>query len=218
MIAVVSGAGSSAAFYAGRPWPPRAKLRAVFSSRDSFDPSASDAEVARAVADGVGASAEAVLVERFRRRVVLYGLRHLGDEARADDLAQEVMATTIARLRAGEVREPEHIGSFILSTARWMAHDVHRRERRAREVAEAAASETDVIAPPPELLDSERLAEALATLSERERAVVVLTFVDDLSAPQIGETLGVEPGHVRVMRHRAIARLASSFFEQEVAS
>lgn len=192
-----------------------AERSAVLSSRDSFDPSASDAEVARAVADGVSERAEAVLVERFRRRVVLYGLRHLGDEARADDLGQEVMATTIARLRAGEVREPARIGSFILSTARWMAHDLRRRERRAQEVAEAAANEVDVIAPPPELLDTERLAEALATLTERERAVVVLSFIDDLTASQIGETLGVAPGHVRVMRHRAIARLASSFFEEE---
>ena len=46
------------------------------------------------------------------------GLKHLRDEAAAEDPAQEVLLVTIERLRAGEVRNPDEIGSFILGTAR----------------------------------------------------------------------------------------------------
>jgi RNA polymerase sigma-70 factor, ECF subfamily len=36
---------------------------------------------------------------------------------------------------------------------------------------------------------------------------VVLTFYADREAPRIAEDLGVSPGAVRVIRHRAIVRL-----------
>ncbi len=173
-----------------------------------FDDAVSDGEVARAVMDGVGEAAESALVRRFARRVFLYGMRHLGDEARADDLAQDVMTAVLERLRAGEVREPDRIGSFVLGTARWMTRDARRRERRAAEVAMAAAREQDELVAPREALDLERLSEALAALPERERAVVVLSFQEGSSAQEIGESFGLQPGNVRVIRHRAIARLA----------
>jgi RNA polymerase sigma-70 factor (ECF subfamily) len=168
----------------------------------------SDGDLAQAVADGAGEPAETALVSRFRRRVFLYGMRHLRDEGRADDLSQEVMATTITRLRAGEVDNPLRIASFVLGMARWMTHDDRRRRRRAREVAEAAAAERDMVVEPREPVDGEALAAALAELPERERAVVVLSFQQERTAPQIGEALGLKAGHVRVIRHRAIARLA----------
>lgn len=187
-------------------WPRRVRSArlAIVSSR--FD-GAPDGEVARAVAAGEGAAAEATLVARFARRVFLYGVRHLGDDARADDLAQDVMTTVIERLRAGAVREPDRIGSFVLGTARLMARDTRRREQRAAELATAAALEQDHAVAPRERPDLERLAEALAALPERERAVVVMSFQDDRSAQEIGAAFGLQPGHVRVLRHRAITRL-----------
>ena len=60
----------------------------------------------------------------------LYGLKHLRDEAAADDLAQQVLLVTIERLRAGEVRNPDEIGSFILGTSRMLADSTQRKTRR----------------------------------------------------------------------------------------
>jgi RNA polymerase sigma-70 factor (ECF subfamily) len=174
-----------------------------------FDDTLSDGELARAVIDGAGRGAESSLVSRFGRRVYLYGMRHLRDEARAEDLAQDVMTVVIERLRAGEIREPDRVGSFILGTARWMAHDIRRRERRAAEVASAASREVSLFVEAVEPREVERLSEALEELSERERAIVVLSFRDERSAQEIGEAFGLRAGHVRVIRHRAIARLAT---------
>jgi RNA polymerase sigma-70 factor (ECF subfamily) len=185
--------------------------------RSAFDDTLSDGELARAVIEGADQTAEAALVSRFVRRVFLYGMRHLRDEAQAEDLAQEVMTAVIERLRAGTVREPDRIGSFILGTARWMTHDTQRRQRRARELASAASREYSDVVEPVEPQSIERLAEALEALSERERAIVVLSFRDDQTAPEIGEAFGLRPGHVRVIRHRAISRLATFMGVDELA-
>ena len=171
----------------------------------------SDEALARRIADGLPGSTDAEESELYRRfapRVRLYGRRHLQNDAAADDLAQEVLLLTIERLRAGEVRRPEEIGSFILGTSRMMVHAERRLARRREALAarfmlpdmESAASST---AP----LDAPRVAACLRALAERDRLVIVLTFYADREAPRIAQDLGVSPGAVRAIRHRAIARL-----------
>jgi RNA polymerase sigma-70 factor (ECF subfamily) len=170
----------------------------------------SDEALARRIADGRQGSTdaeEAELYRRFAPRVRLYGRRHLHD-AGADDLAQDVLLLTIERLRAGDVRRPEEIGSFILGTSRMMAHG-ERRVARRREALAARFLETGVEAAPSStaVLDAPRVAACLRTLAERDRMVVLLTFYADREAPRIAEDLGISPGAVRVIRHRAMARL-----------
>jgi RNA polymerase sigma-70 factor (ECF subfamily) len=171
----------------------------------------SDEALARRIAGGPPGSTdleEAELYRRFAPRVRLYGRRHLRDDAASDDLAQEVLLLTIERLRAGEVRRPEEIGSFILGTSRMMAH-AERRVARRRDALTAKFMILDMEATPPSspLLDAPRVAACLRALEERDRLVVLLTFYADRDAPQIAEELGMSPGAVRTARHRALARL-----------
>jgi RNA polymerase sigma-70 factor (ECF subfamily) len=171
----------------------------------------SDGALARRIADGVSGSTdaeEAELYRRFAPRVRLYGRRHLQDDAASDDLAQNVLLLAIERLRAGEVRRPEEIGSFILGTSRMMARS-ERRVARRRDALAARFMETAVqtVASFGAALDASRVAACLRTLAERDRLVVLLTFYADREAPRIAEDLGVSPGAVRVIRHRAMARL-----------
>lgn len=171
----------------------------------------SDEALARRIAEGppdaTGAE-EAELYRRFAPRVRLYGRRHLRDEGRADDLAQEVLLLTIDRLRAGDVRRHEEIGSFILGTSRMMALAERRTERR-REALRARFVDASPQVSPMSLsaLDTPRLAACLRALAERDRLVVLLTFYADREAPRIAEDLGVSPGAIRAIRHRAMTRL-----------
>jgi RNA polymerase sigma-70 factor, ECF subfamily len=57
--------------------------------------------------------------------------------------------------------------------------------------------------------DARRLRAAVAALSEDRRQVIVLRFVDGLSAREIGEVLGRSEGAVRVLQHRALRELAA---------
>jgi RNA polymerase sigma-70 factor (ECF subfamily) len=175
----------------------------------------SDEALARRIASGrAGASRseakaeEAELYRRFAPRVRLYGRRHLQDDAAADDLAQDVLLLVIERLRAGEVRRPEEIGSFILGTSRMMAHSERRVEQRRGALA-ARFMDVAVETAPPSLasLDAPRLVQCLRALEERDRMVVLLTFYADRDSAGIGQDLGVTSGAVRTIRHRAMARL-----------
>ena len=93
-----------------------------------------DGVVARAVAAtdaDEATAAETELYRRFAPRVRLFGLKHLADRSAADDLAQQVMLVVITRLRAGEIREPDQIGSFILGTSRMMVAGQRRGRTEA---------------------------------------------------------------------------------------
>jgi len=170
-----------------------------------------DAELARRIAaagERIDAGSEAELYRRLAPRVRLYGLRHLRDPHAAQDLVQQVLLTTLQRLRAGEIREPERIASFVLGMCRMTVLELRRGARR-REALLAAYGDTPeaVEAPEPLALDAGKLAGCLQALAERERAVVTLSFFADKDGDEVAGDLGLSAGNVRVIRHRALARL-----------
>jgi len=172
---------------------------------------ASDGELARAVAaraPGVCEAAESELYRRFAPRVRLYGLRHLRDEESARDLVQQVMLLTIEKLRQGGVRDMEQIASFILGTSRTMAIDVRRKHVRRERLREVFLAPEAFAAPDAgATLDLDRLEQCLAQLADRDRSVVFLTFYAESSAAAVATDIGVSEGNVRVIRHRALAKL-----------
>jgi len=153
-------------------------------------------------------AAETELYRRLAPRVRLFGLRHLRESHAAADLVQQVLLMTLERLRAGEVREPERIASFVLGACRMTVLEWRRGTRRREALLEIwGGAEEAFEAPEPLVLDAERLAACLQSLSERERSVVVLTFFSDSPAEQVGADLGLTAGNARVVRHRALGRL-----------
>ena len=173
--------------------------------------SAGEGTLARLIATsapGEAAEAEAELYRRFAPRVRLFGLKHLRDEPAARDLAQEALLVTIERLRAGEVREPDQIASFVLGTSRLLVQAQQRTERRRAELrAEYAHLMPSSVDPPAVASDRGLIEHCLRALGERERTVLVLTFYTEHPADAIGKTLGMSAGAVRVARHRALARM-----------
>jgi RNA polymerase sigma-70 factor (ECF subfamily) len=171
---------------------------------------ASDGQVARAIASappGAAPGEESELYRRFARRVRLYGLKHLRDDAAADDLAQEVLLVTIERLRAGEVRNPDEIGSFILGTSRMLADAAGRKARRRENLMAQFHTPALYVEPAVESGDIAVVERCLHALTDRDRRVLILTFYADKPSGQIAEDLGVTATAVRVARHRALERL-----------
>lgn len=164
--------------------------------------------IAAAGAAAPDSAAETELYRRLAPRVRLYGLRHLRDRQAAADLVQQVLLMTLERLRAGKVREPERIASFVFGACRMTVLEIRRGARRREVLLETWSDATEAYeAPEPLTLAPDRLAGCLAALSERERSVVALTFFADKQADEVGAELAISPGNVRVIRHRALARL-----------
>jgi RNA polymerase sigma-70 factor (ECF subfamily) len=154
------------------------------------------------------AAAEVELCRRFAPRIRLYGQRHLRNEAAAADLMQDVLVMTLQKLRAGALREPDRLASFILGTCRQVVVDGRRSgARRERILDTFAAALVPVADEATQALDADRLQRCLERLPERERAVLVMTFYDDRPADAVGQELRLSAGNVRVIRHRGIERL-----------
>ena len=155
---------------------------------------------------------ETELVRLFAPRVRLYGLRHLRSSAAADDLVQAVMVIVLEAVRAGTVREPDKLPSFVLGTCRHVAGGWRRGEARRQGLLDRfgdalAGAARDATAAPS--VDLQRLAGCLGGLPPREQLVINLTFYEDRDADEIAAALATTTGNVRVVRHRALARLAS---------
>ncbi len=167
-----------------------------------------DADLVRQISSGSDREAEAELFRRMAPRVRLYGLRHLRNEHAADDLTQQVLITTLETLRAGRLREPEKLASFVLGTCRMTVLDVRRGAQRKERLLEQFGM--DLITPPKSFmpsLDHDQLTRCVQSLKERERAVVVMTFYDEQTGADVAQFMGVSEANLRVIRHRAIHQL-----------
>jgi RNA polymerase sigma-70 factor (ECF subfamily) len=170
-----------------------------------------DAELVRRIAGqppGCAENAEAELYKRLAPRVRLYGLRHLRDEQAAADLTQQVLLLTFEALRAGRVREPDKLVSFVLGTCRMVVLEIRRGGERRRQLLEQfARSQPVTTLPAAPDVDHELLAHCMQNLAERERSVLVLTFYDEQTSEEVAKFLGISITNVRVVRHRALGHL-----------
>ncbi|MEY2933130.1 MAG: hypothetical protein RL033_3879 [Pseudomonadota bacterium] len=177
-------------------------------------PEGTDAELAQqiAAAEGEAGWAEAALYRRFARRIQLYGLRHLGSPAAAQDLVQQVILRVLEALRAGRLDNPASLPSFVLGTCRNVSWDARRAELRAQKLERGGTEGLPVPQPADgtglEQAEVLRLFGCMSRLREREARVVRLSFWEERAAEEIGERLGLSAGNVRVIRHRALAQLA----------
>ncbi|HET7100476.1 MAG TPA: sigma-70 family RNA polymerase sigma factor [Terriglobia bacterium] len=166
-----------------------------------------DADLVRQIGSGSDPEAEAELFRRMAPRIRLYGLRHLRDEHASDDLTQQVLITTLEALRAGRLREPERLASFVLGTCRMTVLNLRRGAERKARLLEQYGAGLPVAAQPAITLDHDLLQRCVESLKERERTVVVMSFYDEETGAGVAGFLGVSEANVRVIRHRAIRQL-----------
>lgn len=121
---------------------------------------------------------------------------------------QQVLLMTFERLRAGKVREPERIASFVLGMCRMVVLEIRRGTWRRETLLAAYGDTAEAVEAPKTLaLDEDKLAACLQALAERERTVVVLMFFADKPGDEVAKELELSAGNVRVIRHRALTRL-----------
>jgi RNA polymerase sigma-70 factor, ECF subfamily len=151
--------------------------------------------------------AEAALCRRYAPRIRLYGQRHLRDAEAARDLLQNVLLGVLEAVRAGRVREPDHLDRYILGICRNAV--LRQRQKRARDLPTDAEDLESMLvtSDPPETVDGRALSACMDQLEPRARQVATLAFRDDRSADEIAGALSTTSGNVRVIRHRALAAL-----------
>lgn len=167
--------------------------------------------VAQAQEGDVAAFSE--LVTWHQRRVISTAWRILGNQADALDAAQEVFLRLHRYLRS--FRLDQDFSAWLYRLVVNACHDTRKRRpqhlsfelEQARGAFDSLRSRDDVEASAIVLEDERLVSEALETLSEKERAALVLRDLEGLSTQQVADVLGSTPTTVRSQISTARAKL-----------
>ncbi len=155
----------------------------------------------RATSDAESFSAWAA---HSQKRLLRTAVLLTGDHQRAEDLVQEALVKVALRWRRLQDGRPEAYARQVLvrDNISWW-----RKHRRELLVEAPEGPPVDVSAAVDRRLLLDR---ALAALTPKQRAVVVLRYYDDLTEQATAEALGVAVGTVKSQTHLALRRLAEA--------
>jgi RNA polymerase sigma-70 factor (sigma-E family) len=125
-----------------------------------------------------------------------------GDPHRAEDLLQTALTRCYLRWDRIEGDQEGYVRRALVN-----AHIDWWRRRPWREEPTDELPEVQLSDTTNDLAVRDAVLTALATLSRRQRAVVVLRYYEDLSEAEIAAVLGCSPGTVKSAASRAMAKL-----------
>ena len=164
----------------------------------------SDGELAVAVGGG-DAAAESSLYEKFSERILFLALGERHSREDAEDIRAETFLRVIEALRAGKLRQPESLPSFIVGIALNVMRELRRQRAGTEELGEYEAAGGD--SPEDALLDREAaraVEEMAARLKPRERQFLRMYYYEELPKEEIARALGIREARVRLIKSRAL--------------
>jgi RNA polymerase sigma-70 factor (sigma-E family) len=162
--------------------------------------------VADRVSDGASSDSDSFTswATSAQRRLLRTAVLLTGDHQRAEDLVQEALVKVALRWRRLRDGNPEGYARTVIVRDNISWWRKHRREVLV-EVPERASVDVSDTSERRLLLDR-----ALAALTARQRAVVVLRYYDDLTEQATADVMGVAVGTVKSQTHLALRRLAEA--------
>ena len=148
-----------------------------------------------------------MLTSRYRA-ITAYAVMLCGNTAEADDLVQDAIVATF-----GSLRRFESAGLAEAYVRRAIASrfiDARRRDQSHRRAVRVLARDeaSDTAGPALIVEHATDVARALATLPPRQRACVMLRYLDHLSTREVAHTLNISEGSVKRYTAEGVARLA----------
>jgi RNA polymerase sigma-70 factor (ECF subfamily) len=156
------------------------------------------------------AAAHEALLRRLAARFRAYFRARLGGggDGAAEDLVQETLIAIHIRRESYDLGQP--LTAWVFAIARYKLIDHYRRTRRAGQAVPIddvdglfAAETADEGTP------ARDVAALLDKLPERQAAAIRLVKLDQLSAREAAERIGVSEGALKVSVHRGLKRLAA---------
>lgn len=163
--------------------------------------------VGRAQAGDPEAFAE--IYEQHQSAVYRYVRYRVGDTETAEDLTGEVFVRVVEGME-DFVYRGRPLLAWLYTIARNVVIDHQRRSALSVMLPleeQLVASKVRVEDAAERELTRERLAAALTHLTEDQRRVILLKFIEGMSNRQVAQTLGKSVGAVKSLQHRALAAL-----------
>jgi RNA polymerase sigma-70 factor, ECF subfamily len=146
------------------------------------------------------------LYERYARMVhgVLLAKVPVGD---VNDLVQDVFIRALGRLST--LRETARFGAWLAAIARNVAHDYHRRSVPEEPLPDDVSDQETQLRTSGRDQDglSAAVLEAVMSLSETYREILILRLVEGMTGPEIAARTGMTHGSVRVNLYRGMEQL-----------
>lgn len=130
-----------------------------------------------------------------------------GDVHRAEELVQQALTRTYLAWPKARQRDPL---AYTRRTLTNLRIDSWRRHRREVLTAPADVPEGRVESGVEQHADRDQLVRALATLTPRQRRVVVLRHLEGLSEREVADDLGVSVGTVKSTASRGLGQLRTA--------
>jgi RNA polymerase sigma-70 factor (ECF subfamily) len=157
--------------------------------------------------------AEAELVRRYQRGLIYLMRRRTGDPQLALDVAQETFRIAIEKLRRSPLEQVERVAAFLRGTAlNLVSAEARKNARRATSVdSDAVAAAADSAAGPFDNVSAEQVRRLVRTLLnelsvQRDREILIRTYLEDEDKSSICEALGVDSAHYNRVLFRAKQR------------
>lgn len=158
------------------------------------------------------------LYELYNLDVFRYLYYRLGDRHAAEDLTSEVFIRMIRALH-GYRSQNASFDAWLLQIARNLAVDHVRKLNVRNHVSleeEMVAEKEDVVGAVERKLTSDKLARALNRLSEDQRDVLVLRFVNGMRLEQVAQTLHKSVDSIKGLQRRGLLALREILTDWEV--
>ena len=127
------------------------------------------------------------------------GLLCGNDRAGAEDLVQDVYLAALAKARDGALRELS-VGWFVTATHHRFVDRLRSSERERRRLELVVSQPAPVESMP-------AVPSQLSELPDRERAALVLRYVDDLTVGQVAHVMGISGHAAESLVARALQRV-----------
>lgn len=138
------------------------------------------------------------------------------------DAVQEAFLSFVQLREAGSLlAEPEEVRALLAVLVRNAARNMRRRHHRARpheelpEIANDSPTSDELLEHAESRL---KLAGCMRQLESVQRSVVSLRLLEELSGAEAGRLLGLKPGHVAVLLHRARKELAQCMTAEQIST
>ena len=151
----------------------------------------------------------ASLYSTYYPKIYNYAFLQLGDIHAAEDLASDVMLKVLESIKKYQFKGTP-FSAWVFRIARNRLIDLHRRRKRHGEVSLTEPLAAMQIGPQTlaeRALDRGQLQLALRYLTDEQRQVIVLKFIEGFDNASVARVLGRSEGAVKSLQHRALNSL-----------